>query len=106
MFQLHDIMAKHSKSVQYNMLPVVFLFPGKIYTYNAKCREILTYGYSLSGYGTINDATNTFLENLVSISEIDDYLYSTNPTRLMNNDEFEKSNNYFGTLQEICVVRA
>lgn len=74
------------------MVPVVFLFPDKMYTYNAKCREILTYGYSLSGYEAKNGAANIFLENLVSISEIHDYLNSTNPTRLMNNDELEESN--------------
>lgn len=44
-------------------------------------------------YGATNDAANTFLENLVSISEIDDYLNSKNPTRLVKNDELEESNN-------------
>ncbi|KAF0754995.1 interferon-inducible double-stranded RNA-dependent protein kinase activator A [Aphis craccivora] len=76
----------------------------KIYTYNAKFREILTYGYGFSGYGVTNGAANTFLENLVSISEIDDYLNSTNPTLLVNNNELEKSNSYIETfLYRKCI---
>ncbi|KAF0767907.1 interferon-inducible double-stranded RNA-dependent protein kinase activator A [Aphis craccivora] len=75
------------------MLPVVFLFLGKIYGYNAKFREILIQGYSFSGYGMTNGEANTFLKNLVFISEIVDYLTSTNPTQLVNNDELEKSIN-------------
>lgn len=87
------------------MFPVVFLFLGKIYTYNAKCKGILTFGLGFSGYGATNDAVNKFLENLVSIFEKDNYLNSTNPTRLVNNDELEETNNYIGTLQEICLAR-
>ncbi|KAF0748437.1 interferon-inducible double-stranded RNA-dependent protein kinase activator A [Aphis craccivora] len=86
-------MAKHSKSANTICYQWFFLFPGKIYTYNAKFREILTYGYGFSGYGVTNDSANTFLENLVSISVIDDYLNSTNPTSLVNNVELEKSKN-------------
>jgi len=35
-FRLHNIMGEQCKTVKYNMLPVMFLFPYKMYTYNVK----------------------------------------------------------------------
>ncbi|KAF0748436.1 interferon-inducible double-stranded RNA-dependent protein kinase activator A [Aphis craccivora] len=76
----------NGKTVKYNMIPVVFLFPHKMYAYNEKCGEIITYGYGSSRFEAIDDAANKFLEKLASISEIDDHL-RTNPPCLKINEE-------------------
>lgn len=95
------------------MLPVMFLFPYKMYTYNVKYGQIITYGYGSSRFEEINDTANKFLEKLASISEIDDYL-GTNLLYLKSNEEKNDtaSNeqgmfiNYIDKLQdEICVAR-
>ncbi|KAF0754994.1 interferon-inducible double-stranded RNA-dependent protein kinase activator A [Aphis craccivora] len=111
--QLENTMAKKGKTVKYNMIPVVFLFPYKMYTYNAKCGEIITYGYGSSRFEAIDDAANKFLEKLASISEIDDHLGTNSPCLKINEEKnYTASNeqgmftNFIGKLQnEICVAR-
>lgn len=101
--RLHDIMAKKSKSVQYNIVSVVDMLPNKTYMYNAICGEMITYGYGLSSNEAENDAANKFLDKLASIAEIDDYLpKSIIPPYLESNMKFTQSVNYIGTLQELC----
>ncbi|KAF0769373.1 interferon-inducible double-stranded RNA-dependent protein kinase activator A [Aphis craccivora] len=111
--QLDNTMAKQGKTVKYNMIPVVFLFPYKIYTYNAKFGEIITYEYGSSRFEAIDAAANKFLEKLASISEIDDRLGANPPSLKINeeknytaSEEEEMFTNYIGKLQdEICVGR-
>lgn len=111
--RLDNIMAEQGKTVKYNMIPVVFLFPYKMYTYNAQCGEIITYGYGSSRFEAINDAANKFLEKLASISKIDDHLGTNLPCLKSNEEKNDTANNeqgiftnYISKLQdEICVAR-
>ncbi|XP_027839889.2 interferon-inducible double-stranded RNA-dependent protein kinase activator A homolog [Aphis gossypii] len=112
-YQLDNTMGKQGKTVKYNMLPVVFLYPYKMYTCNAKCGEIITYGYGSSSFKAIDDAANKFLEKLASVSEMDDHLGANPPCLKINVEENDTASdeqgmftNYIGKLQdEICVAR-
>lgn len=84
------------------MFSVMDLFPNNIYAYNAKCGEILTYGNGSMRYEAINDAANTFLDKLASISRIDTYfLNSANPSCLKSNVKLAQSCNYYKITHEI-----
>jgi len=104
--RLGAIMAERGKFVQYNMLSTAGLIPRKIYTYNAICEDMKTYGCGSSMDEAIEDAAFKMLDKLSSTPiQDDDYLLnsinSMNPLR--QESKFNvKSNNYIGTLQEYC----
>ncbi|KAF0705051.1 interferon-inducible double-stranded RNA-dependent protein kinase activator A [Aphis craccivora] len=75
---LHKIMAKHGKTVQYNILPLLFLLPYKMYTLYILCK--------MWGNHILRIRFQThFLDKMASISEIDDHL-GTNPPCLKSNE--------------------
>jgi len=101
--RLHDLMTARGQLVQYTMLSTGGLNPSRIYTYNAKCGNMVTYGCGPSTEEAIEDAAAKFLEKLeLTPVQVDDHLLNLMKSLDIGSKVDVKYNNYIGKLQEYC----
>jgi len=104
--QLDEIMAARGKLVQYAMISTAGLMPSRIYTYNAKCDDMVTYGCGPSMEEAIEEAAAKFLEKFAFAPvQADDHLLNSMNSLKMESNHNVKYNNHIGILQEYCQAR-
>ncbi|XP_003245358.1 interferon-inducible double-stranded RNA-dependent protein kinase activator A [Acyrthosiphon pisum] len=104
--RLDDIMTTRGKLVQYAMISTAGLMPSRIYTYNAKCEGMVTYGCGSSMEEAIEDAAAKFLEKFeFALVQGDDHLLNSMNSLKIKSNHNVSYNNHIGMLQEYCQAR-
>ncbi|CAI6352641.1 unnamed protein product [Macrosiphum euphorbiae] len=104
--RLDEIMAARGKLVQYAMISTAGLMPRRIYTYNAICEGMVTYGCGSSMEEAIEDAAAKLLEKLaLAPVQADDHLLNSMDSLMIDNKPNVKYGNHIGILQEYCQAR-
>ncbi|KAL4100798.1 hypothetical protein QTP88_020827 [Uroleucon formosanum] len=104
--RLHNLMAARGLLVQYTMLSTEGLMPSRIFTYNAKCGNMVTYGCGPSTEEAVEDAAAKFLEKLeFTPVQVDDHLLNSMSSLDIESKVNMKYNNCIGILQEYCQAR-
>lgn len=104
--RLHNLMTARGLLVQYTMLSMGGLMPSRIYTYNAKCGNMVTYGCGPSTEEAIENAAAKFLEKLeLTPLKVDDYLLNAMSSLGIESEVNVKYKNCIGILQEYCQAR-